>query len=262
MSVICEVKEAVAYVTIDRAEKHNAFDEEVIAGITQIFKDISRDNEVRLVVLRGKGKSFCAGGDLAWMKRAAAYNISENMQDAGKLSGMLRAVDKCTKPVIAIVQGAIYGGGVGLSACADVVLAVEDSRFSLSEVRLGLIPAVISPYVISKIGVGAARRYFLTAEVFDAKKAMEIGLVHEVFSADIIEEELEKLSKEILKGGPNAQAATKRLIANCEYQAAEDIALKTCEAIVNARAGLEGHEGISAFLEKRKPKWRVQKSEE
>ena len=246
----------VARVIMDRPALHNAFDEALIAELTDTFRALDRDGATRLVVLTGAGKSFSAGGDLNWMRRMADYSPAENVRDAEGLGALMSSLDMLTKPTVGLVQGAAYGGGVGLVACCDIVVAAATARFCLSEVKLGLIPAVISPYVVRAMGARAARRYFLTAEVFDADTARRLGLVHEVAPADGLDAAAAPIVEALLQAGPDAQAAAKALIARVADAPIDDALIAdTARRIALIRATDEGREGVGAFLEKRKPRW-------
>lgn len=247
----------VAHVTLARPERHNAFDEALIAALTTAFNVLGIDPTVRAIVLSGAGKSFCAGADLDWMKRAAGWSEAENRADALKLSDMLAAVDHCPKPVIARVHGNIAGGGVGLVACADMAVAIDGAQFRLSEVRLGLTPATISPFVIGKISAGQARRWFLTAEAFGAAAAQAMGLVHEIAAdgdaADIV---IAGWLDHLAAAAPGAVADAKLLVADvADRPITDELRALTAERIAARRASAEGREGLAAFLEKRKPDW-------
>ncbi len=246
----------VAYVVLNRPAVHNALDDELIAGLTRTFERLDGDRAARIVVLTGSGATFCAGGDLNWMRRTADYKQEQNRADAEHLAKMLNTLNTLKKPVVGLVNGPAYGGGVGLVACCDIAVAADTAKFSLSEVRLGLLPATISPYVIRKIGESAARRYFLTAEVFEAAEAQRIGLVHEVVPAAELDSSGAWMVKRLREGGPEAQAAVKQLIARVAGAPLDDALMKdTAKRIAEQRASAEGKEGTSAFLEKRKPKW-------
>lgn len=246
----------IATVWMNRPDVHNAFDDALIAGLTAELKRLDALPEARIVVLAASGKSFSAGADLNWMKRMAGYSREENLRDAGGLAGLMRTLDGMGKPTVARVQGAAYGGGVGLVACCDIAIASTEASFSLSEVRLGLIPSVISPYVIAAIGERASRRYFLTAERFDAREAMRLGLVHEVVESAALDDAIAKCAGELRKGGPRAQAAAKALIADVGRRPMDDtLSAETARRIAEIRVGEEGREGVAAFLGKRKPGW-------
>lgn len=257
-SVELKVDEAGrATVTLARPERHNAFDEVVIAELTATFEKLAADAAVRAVVLEAQGASFSAGADLGWMQRVAHYSDADNRRDALGLAHMLRAIDGCPKPVVALVQGAAYGGGVGLIAACDIAIAVDTATFALSEVRLGLIPAVISPYVVAAIGLRACRRYFLTGERFPAAAALELGLVHELVPRAELAAAAERVLAALAAGGPQAQAAAKQLLRGVAHRGPDqELDLWTAGRIAAVRASPEGREGVAAFLEKRAPAWR------
>jgi methylglutaconyl-CoA hydratase len=249
----------VATVTLNRLDRHNAFDDALIAGITATLRRLESDPAVRIVVLAAAGKSFSAGADLGWMRRMAGYSEAENISDAEKLAEMLHTLDRLKKPTVALVQGPAYGGGVGLVACCDVALAAERASFRLSEVRLGLTPATISPYVVNAIGARHARRYFVTAESFSAARAKEIGLVHEVVAEAALGETCETVIENLLQGAPGAQADAKDLVFLCEGRAIDAaLGAETSRRIASRRGSPEGREGLAAFLEKRAPAWRAE----
>src|SRR5262245_61457364 len=258
MASYLEIERADRVVTVrlNRPDKHNAFDEQLIAELTQTFRDLAVDRTARVIVLTANGPSFSAGADLGWMKRMSTLDRAENERDSMLLADLMAAIDDCPKPVLALVQGAAFGGGVGLVACCDIAIASTRATFSLSEVRLGLIPAVISPYVVAAIGPRACRRYFLTAERFDAETAARLGLVHRVVEPEALDAARDETVKQLLTCGPAAQAAAKDLIRRVTG-APIDEALRrdTAARIADARASAEGKEGIAAFLEKRKPNW-------
>jgi methylglutaconyl-CoA hydratase len=248
--------DGVAVVTMNRPDVHNAFDERTIAELTAAFERLATAGDVRCVVLRGNGPSFSAGADLGWMKRMAGYSREENVADAMGLAALMRTIDRFPRPVVAAVHGAAYGGGVGLVACCDVAVAADGARFALTEVKLGLIPAVISPYVIAAIGERAARRLFLTAEPVSAMEAHRIGLVHEVVPGHMLDAAVDRIVARVLDGSPEAQAAAKDLIAAVARRPTDDALVReTAERIADQRAGDAAREGIAAFLAKRKPDW-------
>ena len=259
MSALLETVDprGVATVTLNRPDRHNAFDDALIAELTTVLKRVGEQPDVRVVVLASTGRSFSAGADLDWMRRMAGYSEDANLADAAALAGMLHTLDRLPKPTIALVQGPAYGGGVGLAACCDTVIAAERATFCLSEVKLGLTPATISPYVINAIGARWARRYFVSAEVFPASRARAIGLVHEVVAEAALEETKEALVKALLQGAPGAQADAKALVFLAEGRPV-DAALgdETGRRIAMRRASAEGREGLTAFLDKRAPAWR------
>jgi methylglutaconyl-CoA hydratase len=247
----------IARVQLDRPERHNAFDEALIKALTHIFDALGTNDRVRAIILSGNGKSFCAGADLAWMRRAAAWSEAENRADAMRLSNMLHSIDTCPKPVIARVHGAVSGGGVGLVACADMAVAVEGTLFRLSEVRLGLTPATISPFVVAKIGAAQARRWFLTAEGFGATQAHRMGLTHETAAdADAADAIITNWLSHLQAAAPGAVAAAKQLVRNVAGRPITDtLRSDTAAAIAARRASAEGREGLAAFFEKRQPEW-------
>jgi methylglutaconyl-CoA hydratase len=251
-----EIKDGVATIRMNRPEVHNAFDDALIAALTAELRRLDPLPEARIIVLAASGKSFSAGADLNWMRRMAKYSQEENLRDAMALAGLMRTLDGVKKPTVARVQGAAFGGGVGLVACCDIAIASTEAAFSLSEVRLGLIPSVISPYVIAAIGEREARRYFLTAERFDAVEARRIGLVHEVVDSGALDEAVAKIAGQLLKGGPQALAAAKKLIADVSRRPTDDaLSAETARRIAAIRVESEGQEGLAAFFEKRRPDW-------
>jgi methylglutaconyl-CoA hydratase len=258
MDTPCDVsvRDAVATVTLNRPEIHNAFDETLIASLTAAFVSLDDNEDVRVVVLAGAGKSFCAGADLNWMKRMSQFGHEENLADANALAAMLRTLHSLSKPTIARVTGSAYGGGVGLIAACDIALGVPDATFALSEARLGLIPATIGPYVIEAIGARNARRYFLTAERFGAAEAHRIGLLHEMVEADAIDARISALIDTLKAASPAAQLECKALIRGVSHRPIDDdVIAGTAEHIAAVRASPEGREGVAAFLAKRKPGW-------
>jgi len=256
-ALISEVDEyGRATITLNRPEMHNAFDDTLINALTEELKRLERDLGVRVIMLAARGKSFSSGADLNWMRRMADYSFEENLNDAMGLAELMKTLANLSKPTIALVQGAAIGGGVGLVACCDIALASVDASFCLSEVKLGLIPAVISPYVAAAIGSRATRRYFLTAERFDATEAHRLGLVHEVVRPDELDARAEKLSRLLLQNGPQAMALVKALVSEVALSYLDDdLIADTAERIAEIRASDEGREGLSAYLEKRKPHW-------
>ena len=236
---------AVVRVTLAKPERRNAFDAALIAELTDAFADVG---DARAIVLAGDGPSFCAGADVAWQRAALDLTYEENVEDAFRLYRMCETIDTCPAPVVVRVHGFALGGGSGLVACADVAIAAPDATFGFSEVKLGIVPAVISPFVLPKIGAGAARRYFLTGERFDAQAALRIGLVHEV--ATDPDGAVENVLEQLLSGGPEAVRAAKRLVRE------RPEGRRTAEIAAGLRAGAEGQEGLRAFLEHRSPSWR------
>ena len=245
-----------ATITLNRPEMHNAFDDTLISALTGELKRLERDKSVRVVMLAARGKSFSSGADLNWMRRMADYSFEENLTDAMALAELMKTLANLAKPTIAMVQGAAIGGGVGLVACCDIAIASENVSFCLSEVKLGLIPAVISPYVAAAIGSRATRRYFLTAERFNAAEAYRLGLVHEVVKSEELDARVEQLSHLLLQNGPYAMASVKALVTEVALSYLDDdLIADTAERIAEIRASDEGREGLSAYLEKRKPNW-------
>ncbi len=245
-----------ATVTLNRPEVHNAFDEALIAGLQETFSGLSENADVRLIVLKAEGKSFCAGADLNWMKRMSGYSYEENVADGKALAGMLHTIATCPQPVIGQIQGPAYGGGVGMVSVCDIAIASEKARFIFSEVKLGITPATISPYVVAAIGERQAHRYFLTAELFDAATALDLGLVHQVVAADELEATVDGIVATMMNNSPAAMIAAKDLIhAVANKPVDESVLNDTAKRIADVRATDEGREGIQAFLEKRKPAW-------
>lgn len=256
-AILLEVDGPVGILTLNRGDRHNAFDETLIAEITAGLKELEANHAVRVVVLSSTGKSFCAGADLNWMQRAAGYSPEENLRDARNLAELLRTLNELAKPTVARVQGPAYGGGVGLVSACDVAIATFDAQFALTEVKLGLIPAVISPYVIQALGTRAARRYMLSAERFSASEAYRLGLVHEIVPDEAaLDDAVGEVVEALLNNGPNAQAECKALIAAVADRTIDAAVIEdTAQRITRVRASDEGREGIGAFLEKRKPAW-------
>lgn len=247
----------VARVVLNNPEKQNAFDDRTIAELNRTFNTLDSDPLVRVVVLAAKGANFSAGGDLGWMKRMASYSREQNLDDARALAAMLKSLNFMRKPTIARVQGAAFGGAVGLVSCCDIAVGSSKASFSLSEVKIGLVPATISPYVISAIGQRAARRYFTTAERFDAKTALMLGLLSAVVDGNQLDDEVERLVKSLLENGPQAVRAAKRLVFDVAgREITDELIENTCERIASIRVTEEGQEGINAFLQKRQPNWK------
>jgi len=246
----------VARVRLNNPDKHNAFDDQMIGQLTEAFVAIADNSNVRVMVLGSEGKSFSAGADLEWMKRMASYSYDENLRDASALALMLKTLNEIPQPTIARIQGPAFGGAVGLVSCCDMAVAASAASFSLSEVKIGLVPATISPYVIAAIGQRAVRRYFVTAERFDAHRAMEIGLVNEVVDAEQLDQEIDRLIDALLANGPEAILAAKRLVFDIAGKPIDQQLIdSTCETIAAIRVSEQGQEGLQAFLEKRKPHW-------
>ncbi|HEX9718454.1 MAG TPA: enoyl-CoA hydratase/isomerase family protein [Ramlibacter sp.] len=246
----------VATVTLNRPEVRNAFNDEVIAELTAVFAELDDRAEVRCIVLAGNGTAFCAGADLNWMKRMAGYTRDENLADAAALANMLRVIYRCPKPTIARVQGDVYAGGMGLVAACDIAVSVDSAQYCLSEVKLGLIPATISPYVIRAMGERAAHRYFLTAERFSAAEALRIGFVHEVVAAGALDAKVAELAQALVQAGPAALKACKALVQDIGGRNITQLLIdRTVQGIADIRSSDEGREGIQSFLGKRKPGW-------
>jgi len=247
----------IAHLIINRPEVHNAFDDSVIEQLIGKLEAVDQDSSVRVLVLRSNGKNFSAGADLGWMKRMAKNSHQDNMEDAGRLARLMEVLNNLSKPTIGLVQGAAYGGAVGLAACCDIVIATESSQFCLSEVKIGLMPAVISPYVVRAIGERQSRRYFLTAEAFSAAEAREYGLVHDIVpSADLLDDACNRFIKQLRRNSPQAMNAAKELIFAVSSKVIEQPVIEdTARRIADIRVSDEGQEGLGSFLEKRKPNW-------
>ena len=250
------VNDRISRIKLTRPEVRNAFNDEVIQQLKTAFESVGANSDVRAVVLAAEGPAFCAGADLNWMRRMADYTRDENLADAGQLAAMLKAIYECPKPTIAAVQGDVFAGGMGLVAACDMAVSVRTATYCLSEVKLGLIPATISPYVIRAMGARAAHRYFLTAERFSAQEAHRIGFVHELVDADTLEAKVNELAQALVSASPAAVRACKKLVqdvAQREIDAA--LIASTVEGIADIRASDEGREGVASFLQKRKPSW-------
>ncbi len=245
----------VARVTLNRPEVHNAFNGTMIEELISVFNSLSNDKEIRVVVLGASGKSFCAGADLNWMREVIKYSFEENLRESNRVSDMMEAINYCPKATIARVQGATLGGGTGLIAACDLVLASENSFFSLSEVKIGLVPACISPYVIARLGPGKARECFITGERLSGEKAAKLGLASEVVQPENLDKRLEERISEILNSGPEAIAQAKTLVATVPGMPIAEAKKYTAEMIARLRVSPEGQEGMDAFLNRRKPKW-------
>lgn len=251
-NIALNIEGGIARLTLNRPEVHNAFNAETISELREALANLAADDAVRILVLRGEGKHFCAGGDLNWMKSQKEASLEENLADSGRLADLLDELNSFPKPTIAEVQGAAFGGALGLISCCDMVVASDDARFCLSEVKLGLSPATISPYVIAAMGARQARRYFLTAELINAEKAYEIGLIHQIVSRETLAEVTAGWIKNLLNNGPQAIAATKQLIRDVSNKPVDDeLKNYTSELIARLRVGDEGQEGLTAFFEKR-----------
>jgi len=255
-ALLVDTRGGVATVTLNRPEMRNAFDDALIAALAATFKALDDDEAVRAVVLAGNGPAFCAGADLNWMKRMAGYGYEQNLHDAMGLAVMLQTIDRMNKPTIARVHGPAFAGGTGLVAACDIALGTPEARFCLSEAKLGLSPATISPYVVRAMGERAARRYFLTAEVFDAEEALRIGMLSGLVPAAQLDAAIDSLLKHLLAGGREALAKIKNLIGAVASGPIDDaMVADTAKRIAEIRVSAEGREGIASFLEKRKPSW-------
>jgi methylglutaconyl-CoA hydratase len=259
--LLVEKKDGIARVTLNRPEVRNAFDDALVSQLKRIFENIGGDPSVRAMVLAGSGPAFCAGADLNWMKRMAAYSYEQNLADAQALAGMLATLDRMPKPTLARVHGAAFAGGTGLVAACDIAVGTPEAKFCFSEAKLGLSPATISPHVLRAIGERAARRYFLTAEVFDAAEAQRIGLLTITVEKAALDQAIEDLLVHLLAGGPEAMKAIKALIRSVASRPLDDaLVAETAQRIAEIRVSPEGKEGIASFLEKRKASWCSKKS--
>jgi methylglutaconyl-CoA hydratase len=254
-SVLVEHDGPVLRLTLNRPDVRNAFDEEVIRALTAGAVSGAENQSVRVIVLAGNGKTFCSGADIGWMAKAIAYSRQENLTEAEDMARMLERLDTLPVPVIGRIQGAALGGGVGLAAICDIVVAADDAVFALSEVRLGILPAVVAPYVLRKIGVSAARELFLTGVRFDAARARQVGLVHDVVPADALDAAVARRVADVLAASPTGIARAKALIREIAGAHPDDVIGVTTNAIASQRVSREGQEGLRAFLEKRKPRW-------
>ncbi len=243
-------------VTLNRPDTHNALTPEMVQTLSAIFTAVPQRDDVRVVVLTGNGRSFCAGADLSFMRQAADYTFAENVADGEAIFDLMQAIDACPRPVVGRIHGAAIGGGFGLVSCCDIAVAVERAKFALSEVRLGILPAVISPFVLARIGVAHGRELFLTGELFTAEHARQIGLVQYVVADEAaLDAKIQERVQALLLAAPGAQADAKELIRRVAYQPKTAVRGYTADLIARRRASEEGREGMSAFLEKRKPRW-------
>jgi methylglutaconyl-CoA hydratase len=255
-TLIVQVQDKIGRITLNRPDVRNAFNDSVIAEVTAAFADLGQRNDVRCIVLAAEGTAFCAGADLNWMRRMADYTHAENLADAAKLALMLRTIYECPKPTVARIQGDVYAGGMGLVAACDMAVSVDTAHYCLSEVKLGLIPATISPYVIRAMGARSAHRYFLTAERFSAAEAHRIGLVHEVVSADQLDAKVAEITQHLCSAGPEAMKTCKKLVHDvADREISQPLIDATVAGIAAIRASAEGKEGLQSFLQKRKPHW-------
>ena len=256
MSVSTQIEGRVARITLDNPDKRNAFDDSIIASLTEAFEKAGSDDRVRVVVLQAAGKHFSAGADLNWMRAMGKLDAAQNKADALRLARLMQTIDQCPKPVVARVQGAAFGGALGLICAADMAVATDSARFCLSEVKLGIVPAVISPYVVRALGPRQAGRYFMSAEVITAGKAEAMGIVHEVVPEAELDQAVDALVSNLLLAAPQAQIEARNLIERVSHGPIDNAMLTgTAELIARLRTGVEGQEGLTAFLEKRAPNW-------
>lgn len=256
-AILIDLTDAVMTVRLNRPESHNALTPGMVIDLTTLFLSLAERDDVRVVVLTGNGRSFCAGADLGAMRAAADFSYEENVADGEAIFDLMNAIDRCPHPTVARVNGAAIGGGAGLISCCDIVVAVDRAVFAFSETRLGIVPAVISPFVLAKIGPAHARELFLTGERFDAGRALQAGLVQHVTTPDELDEMVDNRVQQLLQCAPGAQAAAKRLIHAVAYHSTDSVREFTTNLIAERRASDEGREGMSAFLEKRLPWWQV-----
>lgn len=254
-TIQASVSDGVARITLNRPQVHNAFNDELLQELTDALRHAIRNDDARVLVITGNGKSFCAGADLNWMKSVLDYTVEQNKKDAGTLVDLLDLFEACPKPVVGRINGAAVGGGVGLTAVCDIAIASSDAKFGFGEAKLGIIPAMISPYVLRKIGPGPARELFLTGDRFDAIRAKDIGLISEVAPPEKLDEAVMAKVSSLLTSAPGALAEAKQLIRLVPAMEADEAREYTLTKIAELRASPEGQEGMRAFLEKRKPKW-------
>ncbi|MFQ5892168.1 MAG: enoyl-CoA hydratase/isomerase family protein [Candidatus Methanofastidiosia archaeon] len=249
-------EDEIAHVALNRSKVQNAFNDVLIRELTECFTQLTEEDNIKIIVLTGEGQTFCSGADLNWMKKMAHYTRGENLSDSKKLAEMYYTIDRCPKPVVGRINGSAFGGGVGLVAVCDIAIASIEAQFAFSEVKLGIVPAVISTYLIPKIGPSNARALFLTGERFGAERALRIGLVHEICPPEELDSKIDEKLKILKSSAPKASIKIKQLIRNWFYMEFEEFRNHTIELIADLRASREGKEGISAFLERRKPVWR------
>jgi methylglutaconyl-CoA hydratase len=254
-TIAVEDSGSVVRVSLNRPEVHNAFNSTMIGELARSFDQLKGRRDVRVIVLTGRGKSFCAGADLNWMREIISYSFEQNLEESLQIAELMESIHSCPKPTIALVNGAAIGGGVGFLSACDVAVAADRAQFGLSEVKIGLVPAAISPYVVGKIGQSHAREYFLTGERISAARAAEIGLVNRVVPLEVLEDEAEKLVNQLLTSGPDALASCKTLLNTIPRLGGEEVKRFTARMIAELRVSDEGQEGMASFLEKRKPKW-------
>ncbi len=254
-TLIFKIQNGCGNVVLNRPDVHNAFNDKMIEELNAVFDEIEKDQSIRVVILSGEGNSFCAGADLNWMRRVKDYSYEENLKESLALSDMLYKIYSCSKPTIAKVQGYAIGGGTGLVAVCDIAIASTDAKFSFSEVKLGLIPACISPYVVKKCGEGRCREFFLTGERMSAEKALNAGLVNIIVPPDCLDKAVDGLVNQLLSSGPEAIKKCKELLRTVPQMSVDEFKRYTAEVIAQMRISEEAQEGMSAFLEKRKPRW-------
>jgi len=257
MSVEVTTRGPLIRICLNRPEKHNAFDDQIIAHLREAFRQAGENPAARVILLAAEGRNFSAGADLGWMRRMADMDWTQNRDDASKLAALMHDIDQANKPVVCRVQGAAFGGALGLIAASDIAIASDSARFCLSEVKLGILPAVISPYVVRAMGARHAQRYFMSAEVMDATEAARLGLVHEAIAEDALDARIQSIIDALLQGAPAAQLASRDLIRRVANQPPEQVLGYTAECIAGLRTADEGREGLDAFLQKRKPAWQT-----
>jgi len=254
-TVALTIEDKIARVALNRPEIHNAFNEVMIAELLEVFQKLKDDEKLRVVILTGEGKSFCAGADIHWMKKMKNYTYEENVEDALALANLMYEMFSFPKPLVGRINGAAIGGGTGLVSVCDIVVAAEDAKFSFSEVKIGLVPACISPYILNRVGFTKANMLFLTGERFDAHRALNVGLVDEVVPLSILDSRVDKLAEQLISSGPQALATAKKLLRDIPHMAMEEKRRHSAEVLAKLRISDEGQEGLAAFLEKRKPNW-------
>ncbi len=257
-TLILKIQNAIGNVILNRPDIHNAFNDKMIEELSSVFDEIDKSNEIRAVILSGEGKSFCAGADLNWMRRVKDYSYEDNLKESLALADMLYKIYSCSKPTVAKVQGYAMGGGVGLVAVCDIAVASTDAKFSFSEVKLGLIPACISPYVVKKCGEGRCREFFLTGERMSAEKALNAGLINLMVPPDCLDKAVDGLVNQLLSSGPEAIKKCKELLKVVPLMTVDEFKRYTAELIAKTRISDEAQEGMSAFLKKEKPKWAIE----
>jgi methylglutaconyl-CoA hydratase len=254
-TIVYAIEDSIAHVTLNRPDVHNAFNDVMIRELIDVFENIEKHPEVRVVVFTGEGKSFCAGADLNWMRRVKDYSFEQNLRESLELSDMLFGMYSCSKPTIARVNGAAIGGGTGLVAVCDIAVAADSAKFSFSEVKIGLIPACISPYVVKKCGEGRCREFFLTGERMTAERALGAGLVNKVVAPEDLDSAVAQFTSQLISSGPESITRCKELLRNVPFMCYDEVKRYTAKIIAQIRGSEEGQEGMNAFLEKRKPKW-------